>query len=334
MRGEVVALAGNLSALERGRRHLGRDLNRVWTDEQLERLERHGPSGADEAEQAALGQELARLLGRARRAGETVTILDLHTTSGPGPAFAVLDDALPNRRFALEIPSTLVLGLEEELEGTLLYHFSGRGVVTLGFESGQHEDPASRDRAEAAIWIALEAAGLFARGSLPAAAAGRERLEAERAQLPPVVDVRHRHPIAPDDDFRMAPGFNSFEWVTAGQTLAVDRHGPVVAPISGMLLMPLYQSQGEDGFFLVRPVRPAWLRLSALVRRLRLERFVHWLPGVERHDEVANAFVVDREVARWAALELFHLLGFRRRGKLGRYLFLYRRPQDRTPAER
>jgi hypothetical protein len=93
--------------------------------------------------------------------------------------------------------------------------------------------------------------------------------------------------------------------------------------------MPLYQAQGDDGFFLVRRVRPAWLGLSRVLRRLRLERLLPVLPGVRRHPELAGSFLVDRRVARWAALELFHLLGFRRRGPAGeRYLVMTRRTES------
>ena len=114
-----------------------------------------------------------------------------------------------------------------------------------------------------------------------------------------------------------------------GQALAVDREGPVTAPQSGLLLMPLYQRQGDDGFFIVRKVAPAWLKLSTVLRRLRLERGLHLLPGVRRHPELAGSFLVDRRVARFLALDLFHLLGFRRLGPAtGRWLVMTRRPHD------
>jgi hypothetical protein len=95
--------------------------------------------------------------------------------------------------------------------------------------------------------------------------------------------------------------------------------------------MPLYQQQGDDGFFIVREIRTFWLHLSAWTRRLGLERIVHWLPGVHSKPGADDSFVVDRRVARWYALELLHLLGFRRHGLLGdRYLEVSRRPrQDR-----
>ena len=86
-----------------------------------------------------------------------VYVLDLHTTSGPSPAFGVLDDTLANRAFAMQFPVPLVLGLEEELEGTLLNYLTTFGVISMGFESGQHEAPEAVDGAEAAIWTALAA---------------------------------------------------------------------------------------------------------------------------------------------------------------------------------
>ena len=37
--------------------------------------------------------------------------------------------------------------------------FDRLGYMTLSFESGQHDDPESIDRAEGAIWMALEHVG-------------------------------------------------------------------------------------------------------------------------------------------------------------------------------
>jgi succinylglutamate desuccinylase len=34
--------------------------------------------------------------------------------------------------------------------------------------------------------------------------------------------------------------------------LATDKNGDITTPTDGFLLMPLYQKQGEEGFFVVR----------------------------------------------------------------------------------
>ncbi len=324
-RGELLGLAGNLEALAVGRRFIDEDLNRIWLRPRLEAFDVTEPVSIEDRQLRELEREVRAALGRAR--GE-VYALDLHTISGPGPAFVVIDDTLLNRRFANRFPVPLVLGLDEELSGTMAHHLTAEGVIPVGFEAGQHDEAEAAVRAEAAIWIALEAAGLLADGHAEYAAA-RTLLENESRGLPVVVEVRYRHAISSEDGFRSRPGLVSFQPVASGDALATDRAGEVRSPFDGMVLMPLYQDQGEEGFFLVDPVNPFWLRLSERVRPWRLERFLHWLPGVRRDPDNEGAFVIDRRIARWEALQFFHLLGFRRRGVAGHRLVMARRRQGR-----
>lgn len=325
MSGRMVGLAGNLAALAEGRRYLHEDLNRLWLPDRLARVRSDvAVLATEDRELRDLDRELTNVL---ESATGPVYTLDLHTISGPGPAFTVLDDTLRNRTFALELGVPIVLGIEEEVSGTLMHHLSDQGVTAVGFESGQHESPDAVERAEAAIWLAMAAAGVLP-VDFPEVSAARDRLARDSARLPEVVEVRDRHHIEPGDRFKMLPGFAGFRRVKKGQTLGSDIHGPVRAPEDGRLLMPLYQEQGNDGFFLVRSVAPLFLRMSASVRRLRLERFLHWLPGVRRHPELEGAYRVDRRWARFGALELFHLLGFARRGPRGRVVTFARRTFD------
>ena len=325
LNGCLVGLVGNRRALARRCRYIEQDLNRAWLPAEVERvrnLERY--AGSEDVEMAELDEELRRILARTR---EQTYFLDLHSTSGPGPAFVVFEDTLPNREFALAFPVTLVLGIEEELAGTLSDFLVEQGVTTVGFEAGQHDDPVSVERAEAAVWIALDAVGLLAEERSEVAAA-YNRLERERKEVPHVVEVRYRHAVEPGDEFQMDDGYVTFQNIDRGQRLAADRDGTIAAPEGGRILMPLYQEQGEDGFFVVHPVHPAWLKLSSAVRRLRLERALRWLPGVYPHGSDTQTYDVDQHVARWLTLQLFHLLGFRRIARDERWLRMTRRRYD------
>lgn len=323
--GRLVGLAGNRKALAVGQRFLVHDLNRHWLPERVERLQKTSAALADEDhELRELDREIRRLVDEA---DGPVYLLDLHTTSAPELPFATLDDSLRNRAFAFAFPVPVVLGLEEELVGTLNAHVGDLGVITAGFESGRHGTLAAIERAEDAIWIALAASGLIRQSHRDAEAAYR-RLAEECAGLPPVVEVRYRHAVRPEDQFRMHPGHENFQPVGKRQSLGTDRRGTASSPISGLILMPLYQAQGSDGFFIVRPLHRIWLDASAKVRRWHLERFAHWLPGVRRHPHLVGAFIVDRRLARWMARELFHLLGFRRQGEPDRFLVMRRRHDD------
>ena len=138
-----------------------------------------------------------------------------------------------NRRLAFEFPVPVVLGLEEELADTLTTYVESRGLVTAGFESGQHDDPESVERAEMAIWIALEACGLVRRGSREEVARARRDLARVAGSLPHVVEVRHRHPVLAGDRFRMDPDWVNFQLIAQGQ-LEVDPVG-------------VHRRQGPDG---------------------------------------------------------------------------------------
>ena len=52
----------------------------------------------------------------------------------------------------------------------------------------------------------------------------------------------------------MVEGYKNFQKVEEGEVLAQDKSGKIVAPEDALVLMPLYQQQGEDGFFLIKEV--------------------------------------------------------------------------------
>jgi len=321
--GRIVFLTGNRAALARGCRFVERDLNRAWTKTHVERIRAEGPRGsAEDREQAELLEVLDDVIATSR--GETF-LLDLHTTSATGGAFSTVADSLPARKIALQLPVPLVLGLEEMVDGTLHDWISESGVITTAFESGQHREPAAVDRAEAAIWLFLVATGVLDEEHAPEVGAARELLERESRGLPEAVEMRYRHPVEPEDRFAMAPEWENFQRVQRGETLAEDRDGPVRSPEKGLMLMPLYQTQGEDGFFVVREFSAFWLWLSKAMRRLGLASGVHLLPGIRRHPTRDDVFVVDKHVARFGALQILHLLGFRRMREDGDVLVVERR---------
>jgi hypothetical protein len=199
--------------------------------------------------------------------------------------------------------------------------------VAVAFEGGQHHDPAVVANLAAVVWVAMGELAMVD-GELAGVEKERARLRRASEGVPGIVEVTYRHAIVPRDRFQMRPGFRSFEPVTSGQVIADDAEGSVAVPSDGFLLMPLYQKQGDDGFFIVRRVRRFWLALSAILRYLRAGRIAHWLPGVSLLPGEPHALVVNRRVARWSSLPILHLLGFRRRSEAGDRLIVERRAHD------
>lgn len=324
LRGGLMALAGNLMALRQAERFVERDLNRQWLDAQVESL-RTQEANLDCSEDVEQ-RELLRIFDRCvAEASGPVVFFDLHSSSADGPPFCCLGDTLPNRRIAFALGVPVILGLEETIDGAVLEYFSERGLPGVAIEGGQHDALHTVDRLEAAIWLGLVAAGSLQEAAVPDLAGKRRVLREASRGVPPVVEVREHHRVTGADEFVMEPGFRSFQTVQKGDLLARDRSGDVLAVEAGRVLLPLYQGQGEDGFFLCRDVRPFWLSVARWVRRLRMGVLLPFLPGVRRHPAKRDALIVNPRVARWLVLELFHLLGYRRCRSEGEQLVFTRR---------
>ena len=324
MKGRIYLIAGNLEAIDKRRRYIDADLNRIWTNENLSRV------GTPDLDDIAEGREFAELHELFDMilitAMDEVFVIDLHSTSADGTPFLTVGDTLRNREFACKFPYLKILGIEEQLDGTMLEYLNNTGAVTLGVEGGQHEAETTVDVHADMILTAAIASGILCPSDLHAystSAAGR-KLTANEG----FAEIRYRHAIEAQDEFTMLPGFNNFDPVGRNQLLAHDRNGEIRSPETGMLLMPLYQRLGEDGFFIARRVAPFWLWLSAKLRRLGVPNIVHWLPGVRRNEDDPATLIVNTRIARIFPLQLFHLLGFRRLRWVDNYLFVSRRRHD------
>ena len=306
--GRIYLLAGNTRALQREIRFIDSDLNRHWTAANIEKNsgQRRGELSEDR-EQSELLSVLHEILSTAR--GE-VYALDLHSTSAEGSPFATVGDTLRNRAFARKFPITILLGIEEQLEGTLLEHLNNLGTVTLGFEGGQHFSEQTIETHEALTWAALYNSGILDRGDGDGLSKWNDVLR-RSAGKSRIVEVRYRHAITSQDEFHMHAGYNNFDPVRRSEVLAEDASGEVRSPESGLILMPLYQKLGEDGFFVGREVAPFWIWLSGILRHLRAQRLMPLLPGVKRTAD-PDTLEINTRVARFFPLQVFHLLGFRR----------------------
>lgn len=326
-RGRVYLLAGNTRALRKEIRFIDSDLNRHFTSRNINRnlpQLRHEAELSEDAEQKEL---LTILLEVLRTAGDEVFALDLHSTSADGVPFGTVGDTLRNRHFAQKFPITFLLGIEEQLEGTVLEYLNNLGTVTLGFEAGQHFAEKTVDNQEALIWLALVNSGILREEDVPEFAKYYQTLEKATGGRR-IVEIRYRHAITEKDEFEMQKGFNNFQPVTRGQFLAKDVRGEVKAKETGLILMPLYQKLGEDGFFLGREISPFWLWLSEVLRKAKIPLIVHWLPGVKKHEAEEGIYYINTKIARFFPLQIFHLLGFRKRRQQGDKLVVSRRLHD------
>jgi hypothetical protein len=219
----------------------------------------------------------------------------------------------------------VVLGIEEFLEGPLLSYINQLGYVAIGFESGQHTDPEAVSNTIAFTYLALAAAGI--NGKMDVEDFEKYGLQLEKASnsVRDIFEVVHLHKITGLDVFRMLPGFESFQKINKGTHLATNNFLPVYSGFDGRLFMPLYQNQGNDGFFIIQKIPPIALWLSAFLRKIKIDNLFTLLPGVKWEHRDKEILLVDLKIAKFVAKPLFHLLGYRVRHLDAQYLRLYNR---------
>jgi len=254
--GQFIGLYGNLRAVNSGKRFINKDLNRQWTTSNVRRILRQTPEKLEEED-----LELKELLFTIQKEvsnyqPEKVFLLDLHTTSAKGGIFSIATEDLMSLQIAVQLHAPVITGMMAGLQGTTLHYFTDRtlGIPTtaIAFESGQHYDELSINRAISAIINCMRSIGCV--HSMIVEPKHDEILLEYARHLPKVTELCYVHRITLKDNFVMKEGFSNFQAVKEGELLATDRNGTIVAPYDALILMPLYQAQGENGFFLVKEV--------------------------------------------------------------------------------
>ena len=255
-RGRMLGLIGNRKAAKKGIRFIEKDLNRCWTQKNIDRI-----LGKNKNELKPEEQEIKELINIIKKEVEEynpdkVYVLDLHTTSSNGGIFTIVPDLPESIRIAMELNAPVVLGMLEGVKGTSTEYFDEKALgvptVSLTFESGNHHDILSVNRAIAAMTNLMGIIGHID----PRHVENRHNvlLNEYSKNLPKLSKLVYKHSIGSTDGFIMKKGYKNFQPIIKGELLASDSKGKILSPANGRILMPLYQTQGEDGFFIIKEI--------------------------------------------------------------------------------
>lgn len=306
--GQLYFVLGNLKGMEEKVRFLEVDLNRIWTRDKMRLIEEESPLiNTETKEQIEIYDAIKSIVAKH---DSPFYFIDLHTTSSPSVPFITISDSLNNRAFSSHFPIPVVLGIEEYLEGPLLTFINDHGHIAIGFEGGQHDDPQSITNCEAFIWKSLKHAG-FLLGPETEFLKGFQRHFESLCCAYQFFAIHYRHGLNGSHQVQMKPGFNNFEPIEKGQKLGTQNNTQLLAADSGRIFMPLYQTQGEEAYFILHPVSAFWLKASEIARKWQVHHFLRSIPGVKKDPDNPYALVVNPKVARFLAKQIFHLFGYR-----------------------
>ncbi len=256
-KGSFIGIAGNLKAIKSNERYIHQDLNRMWTKENIEYINSAPKENLNDEfwEMRDILDEISKEIERYKP--QKIVVLDLHTTSSYGGIFTIVTDDPESLRIGLDFHAPVIKGMMQGLSGTILHYYNtaniGIETTVLTFESGQHEEKLSINRAIAATINCMKSIGNVKSGDVENI--HNDILVEYSKGLPKVTVLLEKHSIEDNDQFEMKPSYNNFQKVKRGEILATDKNGDIKANKDAMILMPLYQKKGKDGFFIVKELQ-------------------------------------------------------------------------------
>ncbi len=247
IKGTIVGVVGNVAALQKKVRFIEEDLNRTWTQENLQQKNK------DTAEKKEMFQLIETLENVYKPHHTERYFIDCHTTSSASLPYISVQELGKNDTFAHQFPIHVIRGFPDIVNGTIDGFFSKQGITGFTVEAGQHESKESEAYHEGVIWIALqEACGLNFDALQDIPPAVLKTMNGTPPQK--TFKIIHRFGLKEEDDFKMQPGFENFQPIQKGENLATLNGTQINSVWDAYIFMPLYQSQGNDGFFVVTEI--------------------------------------------------------------------------------
>ncbi len=245
MAGRLVAVVGNLEAANHKQRYIDRDLNRFF---QTDLLENDSITCHERFEALELIAAIDAEVAGYPEATE-VHLFDMHSMSGHGVPFCCFPHTMRNEAIAHLMPVPAIADLVEILPGTLTEYYSRLFHSTMVVECGQHESAICMENGFNALISYLAIVGMLPQDDVSREA--HHHLQNQtHGQSSIFTRVNYRYHIVNQGYFEMQPGFHNLQSVARDQLLAIDRACKVHSPYAGRVVLPCYQKQGDDGFFI------------------------------------------------------------------------------------
>jgi succinylglutamate desuccinylase len=245
IKGKLIGVAGNQKALNKNQRFIDEDLNRTWTEDNIKNTKK------ETHEQREMHEIIKVLEQHPESSYSKRYFLDCHTTSSDSLPYISVQDVNDNIEWAQRFPTYIVEGFSDIVYGAIDHYFSRIGMTGFTFEAGQHTNKSSEENHEGMIWLALKEAcdlDLTKIATYPECVTKFSEVNAPEQKT---FEIIHRHGLKDSDEYKTEPGFENFQEIEKGQLIAKQNGNEIRSDWDARIFMPLYQSQGNDGFFVI-----------------------------------------------------------------------------------
>ncbi|MHA7056303.1 succinylglutamate desuccinylase [Aquimarina sp. M1] len=247
IQGTVIGVYGNKPALAKKQRYIDEDLNRTWTVQNVQK------NIKDSVEKNQMFDIIDTLRQYPVADYSNTYFLDCHTTSSDSLPYISVQDTGENIIWAHQFSTHIIKGFSDIVSGCIDHYLSRTGYTGFVFEGGQHDSKNAVLHHEGMIWSVIEASCNLDFEKLSIFPEAVEKIRKYKDQQK-TFEIEYRHEIKEGDSFAMQPGFDNFQPVTKGELLAIHNGKKIFSEWDAYIFMPLYQSKGNDGFFIIRSV--------------------------------------------------------------------------------
>src|SRR5690606_26801641 len=182
---------------------------------------------------------------------EDICFIDCHTTSAMTMPYISVNEHPESLHLARHFPLSCVVGLEKSIPRCFGEYCNRLDYRCFTVEGGQHEDLASIENHESMLWLLMAYSGAMRKEDIRNFSEYQDSLARHTTEGCRHFRLAAHYRISDGENFLMRPGYVNFQKVAKGEVLADNYLGEIRSPCDARILMPLYQPQGDDGFFLL-----------------------------------------------------------------------------------
>ena len=246
VRGNIIGIQGNLKAIEKKERYIDIDLNRIWKKNIINEIKKGKIKDQHEYKELKKIHEIIDIIIKKKKK-KNIIIIDLHNTSSASGLFSVINNT-NDLKIASAIKIPIITKLFSKVKGSFSQYYNSKNISTIVFEGGAIGDPASIYNHEMGIFRILEKMKIIKKEDVPDFIGKKLTTNNDNNTY----KVKYIHQISENDNFLMKPNVTNFQVIKKGEILGYDNNGDVLSPFDGKILMPLYQEQGNEGFYIIQ----------------------------------------------------------------------------------
>ena len=246
VRGNIIGIQGNLKAIEKKERYIDIDLNRIWKKNIINEIKKGKIKDQHEYKELKKIHEIIDIIIKKKKK-KNIIIIDLHNTSSASGLFSVINNT-KDLKIASAIKIPIITKLFSKVKGSFSQYYNSKNISTIVFEGGAIGDPASIYNHEMGIFRILEKMKIIKKEDVPDFIGKKLTTNNDNNTY----KVKYIHQISENDNFLMKPNVTNFQVIKKGEILGYDNNGDVLSPFDGKILMPLYQEQGNEGFYIIQ----------------------------------------------------------------------------------